>query len=614
MSFKEMGKILSIGILLFACFGAAEAQISSAAFDPNCYQPRLGVPSEIDSIYGSQDQQGLGEVMAKFPKSKDFPQGSVAIMGLPKAIPFLAFVPNGSLFNLHNLEAHAKQSNLPTDFGIYGFKFGHFHDTKHTDLFVNRLRRVYWADDNGNYDSSRHTDLMPRVISTNGFSRNLDTYVTFLTSDTVCDFVQIVTADDSIPPYERLYLMLFHGGEHLLNQGKIAYQDSSYQIQNPEATLENRYLSMYFLQGDFRGTGRQDLIVSAACTSCGDSGNWFFYKNDPPFAMSNFANAIYDDTLMAVWENEPLKNNFYAEPLSSALADQVLPHPVWDNSVDIIMPLQDKQSSDRRNNVQLVLRGGQNFGQSRIYLQQAEQVLHAPWFYDNSFFEVTLDGMFTDCGDMTSTGYKVLFQGSAPANASYQLFYLTGKAFDDKADIFYSYATQGHAGFPVPFDADGDKYGDILLSDPAFTSKDDFSLGKRNVGTMHLLRGSDKIPIRLNPKYSVEERNAVDAAPWHITAYPNPCDEKTVLTFDNCTTSRMKIQVCTTDGRIVQKEETPAVDGLQQYALYLPSLSPGMYVVRLSCPALGWTGSVNIVKTGMVQGPGNFDLKKMVGR
>ena len=607
-----MGKFLSIGILLLAfsfsllaCFGEAEAQVSSSAFDPNCYQPRLGVASEIDSIYGSKDQQHLGEYMAAFPPSKDFPLGSVAITGLPNTPPFLSFVPQGSSFNLHNLQANLKNSNLKFN---YPYSFGPFHDRQHEDILLNGGggSRIYWADDNGDYDSSKYTDLNSSVIGVFGNDVNPASYAAFLTADSVYDIIKIVRVDDT--PYvsnTKIILMLYQGGQHLYNKRKIAYEDSGYVFAGFDKAI--RFEQARFLQGDFRGIGREDLITSD------DSGNWFFYKNDPPFSMASFTDALYNDTLFTAWENKSEYTPGTDNIIFDALVTELLPHP-FDKAKDIMIRGQFHNSTQRRDHIKSVIRGGPDFGKERILLSNSEYIFHNPWYYDHQFQEIVLPKMFEDAGDISGAGIKTLIAMDGEPGFSSQFFFNTGKAISDKAVAYYSYLTQGIIGSVVPLVADGDHYEDLLLSDPNLSMEDDVSLGKFDIGTIHLLHGSSKIPVHLNPKYSVEERNAVDAAPWHITANPNPCDEKIVLTFDNCTTSRMKIQVCTTDGRIVQEEETPAVDGLQQYALFLPSLSPGMYVVRLSCPALGWTGSVNIVKTGMVQGSGNFDLKKMVGR
>jgi len=45
----QIPKILIIMVVFAA--GAARGQVSSSAFDPNCYQPVIGMPGVVDSIY-----------------------------------------------------------------------------------------------------------------------------------------------------------------------------------------------------------------------------------------------------------------------------------------------------------------------------------------------------------------------------------------------------------------------------------------------------------------------------------------------------------------------------------------------------------------------------------
>src|SRR5579872_1212874 len=62
--------ILLILSILAILVQTANSQIQSAAFDPNCYQPVIGTPGVVDTIYGSLASQSLGariKNMGRFP-------------------------------------------------------------------------------------------------------------------------------------------------------------------------------------------------------------------------------------------------------------------------------------------------------------------------------------------------------------------------------------------------------------------------------------------------------------------------------------------------------------------------------------------------------------------
>jgi hypothetical protein len=552
--------VMAVGFQLLTV-NSLYAQVQSAAFDSNCYQPILGVPSEIDSIYGSENQQHLGEFMFGFPPSKDFPDGSIAITGLPNTLPFLSFVPEGPSFNLHDLNAKLKKSNMQ---GIG--KFGRFHDRKHIDFFGGN--RIYWADDNGDYDSSRYTDLHPNIIGDKGDDINPATYAAFLTSDSVFDIVKLVTVDDT--PYvtnRHAYIMFFQGGENLYNKGKNVFADSAFVLGSSEPYL---VLQVPFFQGDFRGSGREDLITSD------DSGNWFFYKNDPPFSMLKFANAIYNDTLFTAWENAtdytPGTDNIVADALST----KILPHPT-DDAQDIMIRGQFHNSKNRRDHIKYVLRGSPSFGSKRLLLSEAEFIFHGPSYYDvTNFSEIILPGMYKDVGDMAGIGNKVLLARDGVPGKAFQFFFDVGKAIDDKADMYYSYATQGSVGSVVPFEADGDNYGDVLISDDAYTTEVDVNLGKSNIGTIQLVHGSPQIPVHLNPKYSVVSRKSSEGI---LSVFPNPANEKTQITFQTPLPERINFTLHDLLGRTIKHWVKDSGGGVENILLYTADLPSGTYVL-----------------------------------
>ncbi len=88
-----------------------------------------------------------------------------------------------------------------------------------------------------------------------------------------------------------------------------------------------------------------------------------------------------------------------------------------------------------------------------------------------------------------------------------------------------------------------------------------------------------------------------------LKVYPNPLDQKTTLTFESCTSGLMYMEVVSSMGVSVLREEIPDVDGLQQYAADLSALPAGAYHIRLVCPADGWSAGTNVIKTGAALTP-----------
>jgi hypothetical protein len=95
-----------------------------------------------------------------------------------------------------------------------------------------------------------------------------------------------------------------------------------------------------------------------------------------------------------------------------------------------------------------------------------------------------------------------------------------------------------------------------------------------------------------------------------IYAYPNPLDQKTTLTFENCTSGVMYMDVVNGLGVSVIREEIADVGGLQQYSADLSGLPVGAYHIRLSCPTDGWSSGTSVIKSGAAVVPWSLDLRK----
>ncbi len=240
--------------------------------------------------------------------------------------------------------------------------------------------------------------------------------------------------------------------------------------------------------------------------------------------------------------------------------------------------------------------------------------MHSPAFYSGDFVGDSWPGDIKDFGDLTGSGNPVLGTRGGYFTFGFTALYVLGKAMDDKIDVFFS-QNEGGFGGQDTIQALSDGRTTYIMGGPAYQSPEDQNNGIFQKGSLLVLHGNEKIPVRLNPKFAAVERKKVEEAVGHVYAYPNPFVENTVLTFDNCTGTKMSVDICSSTGAIVKHEETPAVDRLQQYAPDLTSLAPGMYIIRMTCEGPnGWTGTANIIKTGAAIAPWKMDLKKMVGR
>ncbi|MDP4220342.1 MAG: T9SS type A sorting domain-containing protein [Bacteroidota bacterium] len=587
---KRISELVLIVAAIF-CFGESYGQVSSVAFDPSCYFPKIGVQGEIDTIYGAAHDQYLGNGMLNIGPARGNPFGRMTSHILNDGSQANQDIfSTGHDFDLHNLQLLGK------NFIRNIIRRGHFRSPKYSDLVcwdhTSLPAKIDWQDDAGNYDSSRYTILMSSVEGKeyNDYSPMMP-YTTYISSDSVEDIINMVVVADSTEK-GKIYLLYFKGGSQLYEKGKIAVADSVLNLQdlaNPHSTI----------QGDFRGVGRNDLLIDDY------SQNILYFKNDPPFSLSSFSYALRYDTIFAQWQN-PEAHNAYNSP---RLAMRALPKLSEDSSQDFINCFGTSYGGQGFTEFRF-FKGGKDFGSHRWTADSAAFVLHEPAFRDPQYM-IGFGNHIYDCGDMTGTGNRMLYvEGSRDGLFyGYHFFYVLGAAIDDKVDMFIG---------PVPNDGQSDGAIDTLVADndnlqDVIMGLGGFGLnsGNESNGTIYLIHGSNKIPDRTS---SVSARRSVDESPSHILAYPNPCSGHTVLTFDNCSASKMKIQVVSMSGVEVLQDETPAVDGLQQYAVDLSTVPAGEYIVNLSCPLPGWSSSVKVIKQGAAVKPWTFDLKKMVRR
>ena len=558
-------------------------QFISNAFDPNCYLPEVGKPDEIDSVNGTVEGTDFGAEIRNV--GSPYGHASIVVKGLQDSIPFLSSIESGPNFDVHNINIRQKLK-IDDDAII---RYGHFRNTRNNDLLSHNGGRIviYWADDSGYYDMNRITVFSSPKSGDVGYQIVSDPCTANFTSDTVEDILYSVTTSWVEYSRDSSFLLYYKGGEQLFQKGAVPQPDSVYDLQ----LYGLKSFRRNFISGDWRGTGRRDVIA------INESNNATYYSTSTPFSMSEFYRAVQYDAFFVA---ETDTNIIGLPGFANAVSMRALPKSPGDKSLDLIFSIP---MNDKRNKSIWIFRGHSEFGKNRLTLDSAAYRIPSPEYYDPSAFSGMQLHWLASCGDMTGTGNNTLLSVGSVDNSHAGLFffYVLGKALDDKVDAYF--LTEGRSGLGVDtLTANGDNLQDVLVGLPGFNG----------VGALQVMYGSKKIPVHLNSVNEDKYRNQLSTV--SLYAYPNPLDQKTTLTFENCTSGVMYMEVVSSIGVSVMREEIPDVDGLQQYAADLSALPAGAYHIRLVCPADGWSAGTNVIKTGAAVKPWSLELKKMVGR
>jgi hypothetical protein len=539
----------------------------SPALDSNCYFPQIGDPTEMDTIVGSTyadpNTQWLGTIVKNMGTKYGGGFGNMFIGDISPSVA-LAQVGTGPSFNLHRM-APFIQKITPNDVqGDVGFwRLGHFRDQGHLDIFVGANNGagsygwIFWADDEGNYDSTRFTVLIPNIrkgnfVSNGGIGNGpIQPYIAHLTSDTADDIViSAYTADfDTVFPftdYDTAYVLLYRGGSQLYGKDTV-YEDTSAYLY-PAGGKSSDFRSC--TQADFRGVGRDDVIVIGK--------DMCYYKNDPPFSLEKFAQDIAHDTLYAFWQDPVV----YENNTTTFLTMRAVPKSPGDKSVDFV-PVFDNIIYP--GPVIFIFRGGPDFGSHRITFDSAAFVITNP-FNSNYLWPYNV----ADAGDMTGTGNRVLYTAGAWSNDNQtDNFYVTGKALDNKIDI-YNVSNSGGRGDTLT--ANDDSLEDFLLSRPYGN------------GTLWLYYGSKNIPVHLNPQWA-DVKTEIEKIPQQngagVTLSPNPANSWTVATIVWPEAEEGEYIITDMLGREVQRDQIQFLGGGQENRISFPELPQGAYAFTL---------------------------------
>jgi hypothetical protein len=561
-----MKKLLWVLILVFfASIGGNVRGQSSPAFDPDVYLPKFG--DGIDTIQGHDTSGFFGSGIINLGPGPDEPYGRIAMQGMPGNAASLTTVHTGHDFDLHKLKA-IKQLNLTFN-GFPYLHWGHLHSTRLLDLVVSNTDHqpsIYWGDSLGNFDSNRVTrfERPASLGSKQGFGSECLPYVTYLSSDTLEDLVWMVEQDDGIKA-DSFFVYLYQGGESLFTRRSRPNPDSSYYLGPVQYGDVHQIRN--FSQGDWRGVGREDLIAIERYPVKPAPTTWFYYRNESPFSMANLARAISSDTLFLARENPHYSGSgFFGEGIFSMAA---LPKSHGDKSVDFMPAMPGIY----------IFRGGPDFGSKHLFMDSAEAVIKNPADIDIAMHG--LDGFgrnLLNCGDMTGSGYPVLLAGGNILSDDLYCFYVLGKAVDDKIDIYY-------------YDRNG-LYYDTLIGD--VDNRPDMLFGSSVYSRLMLLHGSNKIPVKLNPKYSVGEQAKLAESPLYI--FPNPATSRTTLLLETKRPDDVAIIVRDILGREVFREERKLSVGILQIPLTVKSLMNGTYIVQVKGKTISLNARLEIVR------------------
>lgn len=565
------------------------AQVQSPAFDPECYQPRLGNPKEIDTLYTSNPGQMLGRILMGIPEGRSGSPRRLLIGGMnppPDTVKLLDPIFADAVdivgkLNMHKLSHRTERLDFNgTDLVL----FGHFRSPILNDALElgGQSITLYLADSSGDYDTSR----VIRFDFPHGFIRDstvfysdrmLIPYIGHFTSDSLDDVVigerlskVHTTAFDSI------YIGIIHGSPWLVDSAmkdpyKYKYVDSFCVVDAVTALEEGE--GFWGVQADYRGTGRDDYIAFNR------AGNAFFYANDGHFSLAEFAQALREDTVFTRWQNPDLEDSaygvryvpFYFDGVHTAVA---FPRDSSDHSVDLLAALQRKSRPGTPSIY--FFRGGKDFGKHRIYLDSADYELHPPGYYDDFLFgPADFPQQYVDVGDINGTGNHALFVDASLGNAASLAFvYEMGTALDDKVDMYLGIGNSRAIWGVSSLDANQDGLSDIIFSVPSFVSNAEVASGDYH-GLVGVIYGSKKVPPA-----AVREQPTIEDGDMSISVVPDGSNVR--ISFVSPKSGHCSIRLRNILGAVVATSEVDASAGETVAEVNTRQIADGVYLIEVS--------------------------------
>jgi hypothetical protein len=588
--------LLFFGLLTLVC-GKSEL-FAQGAYDSSCYFPQFSNPDDFDTICGSHANQHLGLELMSLPPLKGQQYDRITLK-LRSHAPFISAIETGPSFDLHNLKVSKDYKSTPEQWTqsseSFSHHFGHFRSPKYLDLLWDKGALghpiIFWADENGDYDSSRSTQILP--FSIDGHGINCDQmlpYIAKLTSDSVDDIVLCVRLEVGLPAESEVVMALIKGGQQLYDQGAVANWDdtaywmmSGYTDHNGSSTSHRASA----VTGDFRGVGRADYIAFD------DWGNLFYYRNELSFSVQNFASAMLTDTLLRMMDYSyyaPANQNHNLIPLGF-LSIRAFPKPESDRSVDLLLAPVAGLDSTYQTGIYL-FKGGPSFGTKRIGYDSSDFMIHHPGYYDGGFQGIMSWPDLGIAGDITGTGNTVLVTGGGNGfGSTFQAFYVLGKAMDDKIDMFFSLYHSGGSFDTIIANDKG--YKSLIENTPYAETDEQNAAGNFETGGLQLLLHGDRIPVRTNPLLAVPE--VKPAAIATVDIYPNPASVGSSVSFVGLCDEPGEIIIRDMLGRNVLSEPIRILAGRQSIRVdFDGKMSNGTYIIEVRGKRTAVRGKVSI--------------------
>lgn len=545
----------------------ALAQLPAGALDPDCYFPDENNPDEMQVLVGSPNQtlgipfQNPGLLNAngyQIPFVQGLPKGSTA------------FLDAGPQFNLKS--PVLKFAGLLTSPYVASIEPINFATEEFPDLLVNDRGgySIYWADDMGNYDTARRSNV--GTSRSGQYSNQIYALYTGKNASGIWDDIICVLGTSWKGGHDTVWVMRYKGGTAYAGQA-ILVEDSAMFIRadlaiNPpkESFLRS------FLNADYNGDGKKDILAADT------KGNLFFGDSRQDLDMENFLHAITLDTLLARWQNPSMDSSSSMRSIlqGAQIHGKVIPKSDGSQAEDLVLGLTDLDGAFGKYGGQIMIfKGGNNFGENRLYLDSAEF-----YFGGNGGGGISNLDDNSLVGDLTGTGQPVMAGSIYTLTTVYHVLYVLGKALDNKADVTlpgYNIRPANTSRSDSLAASDG-VHGSALIGDTEFLyTTDDFPSQARR-GKLTYLKGSSKIPVRLNPKYSVR---ATDQHHADGTVLYN--SELSTLLIDPVWPLPLDADFVIYDllGRGLERRKVQILPG-QTVTLTEVRLVPGTYILRLT--------------------------------
>ena len=172
---------------------------------------------------------------------------------------------------------------------------------------------------------------------------------------------------------------------------------------------------------------------------------------------------------------------------------------------------------------------------------------------------------------MTGTGNHLILVEAGWGDSWWDNFYMTGKALDNKIDI-WNRSTSAGGGDTLT--ANSDSLEDFLEG----RSRDD--LTSSFPGTLWLYYGTDQIPVHLDSQWA-DVKNIPTQNGIAFTLSPNPTRLWSVATIMWPEAEMADYEVYNLLGEVVQSGTIRMLGGAEQERMYFPHLASGVYEILI---------------------------------